>query len=773
MSCDLALSPTATENEANQALERDIISYMKNPNPTQIAGLSVRLSERRITPNTGPILNIGRAGAGNTSLEITVDQNSITNPGKVINVKNKRIAAFPDFIMDWLTRQTEELTNSLFTPPSLTIIPPTDFGQNAKVDSSYTGFLAQLSSAYSQQNVNNMRSQMRNTSQSSSTTNTRSSANTGSHGIQTVVGNMNAMRSAYTFIGKLPFVRITQTKVNINVPWILQSELDQYERQLQAYMTEIDRTAASWCVNDPSPECLAAKARLQDGALKGSIMQNLKRIEEYRRFPEKLQKYVNWKEKYLYQILCNIEAVEKMTIGWLHDNGIRFQKWAELYVLIKSIAESWQPLLDIFANTSAQCGVCRNERYNSQYWKFKLISMIIPDIPVIRFPKWPDIILDLSDVRLGMNISVPDFNFRLTPLRLPALPRLDLPNSPNLTVSLPNIPVLPALPNLPDLPNIPSLPTIKLPDLPPPPKLPKLSGAIRSALNILKIISKLYCYYQNTMLIPEWQVGDVIAQRTERQGTLSMDFLDIQFPQFSLPSIREIRVATHLNLQLKSDFITEFARSAVKPINSFGTDLQRSIPSQIAPNVTVPGIPNQRIDVPPVSQEDHQSVTDMIAAMEADADVYYDIDEFIHYFRDQLVQAGLYNTIGAQMDRELLAARTHAQKVQNELLEYNQKRFSLLKAFIREEESKTARTQNIIDLLRSNNDEQELLSWYDGDHRALFATSEGEGDSLALRQLAVLESSSSTVALPEKSSSLDRSVRALNDRVNRLAMSTT
>lgn len=61
-----------------------------------------------------------------------------------MNVRNRRIAAFPDFLMDWLTRQVEEFTNAFFTPPNLTIIPPTDFGQNMKIDQSYADFLDQL-----------------------------------------------------------------------------------------------------------------------------------------------------------------------------------------------------------------------------------------------------------------------------------------------------------------------------------------------------------------------------------------------------------------------------------------------------------------------------------------------------------------------------------------------------------------------------------------------------------------------------------------------------
>lgn len=86
---------------------------------------------------------------------------------------------------------------------------------------------------------------------------------------------------------------------------------------------------------------------------------------------------------------------------------------------------------------------------------------------------------------------------------------------------------------------------------------------------------------QKTPLVPEDYVGSTIAQRTDRQGTFSFDFLSIKFPQFAIPSIKEIRVSTHVNLELRSDIIATFARNLVKPINKFGADLTRIIPKKI------------------------------------------------------------------------------------------------------------------------------------------------------------------------------------------------
>ncbi len=62
--------------------------------------------------------------------------------------------------MDWLTRQTDELTTSLFTPPNLTVIPPSSFGQNAQVDKSYDDFSKKLGEAYSSANLNNIKQSM-------------------------------------------------------------------------------------------------------------------------------------------------------------------------------------------------------------------------------------------------------------------------------------------------------------------------------------------------------------------------------------------------------------------------------------------------------------------------------------------------------------------------------------------------------------------------------------------------------------------------------------
>lgn len=186
---------------------------------------------------------------------------------------------------------------------------------------------------------------------------------------------------------------------------------------------------------------------------------------------------MNVKEEWLEQILCNIEAISSMTGEWIATNGERFKAWVELYVLIKASLKSWQAFIDIFNDYEEECHECKNERHDLQDFSFQLISSVIPSAPIIEFPKFPDIILDLHNIRIGMTVYMPDFQISPRPIVLPTLPELNLPDAPSADISLPPLPTLPTL-EFPEMPELPSLPTVELPDLPPPPQIPELFGSV-------------------------------------------------------------------------------------------------------------------------------------------------------------------------------------------------------------------------------------------------------------------------------------------------------
>lgn len=208
------------------------------------------------------------------------------------------------------------------------------------------------------------------------------------------------------------------------------------------------------------------------------------------------------------------------------------------------------------------------------------------------------------------------------------------------------------------------------------------------------------CYYQKSTLVPEWQAGDVIAQRTSRQGTLPIDFLNLQFPQFSMPSLREIRVQSHVNFELQSDFITSFARATAKPFNSFNTDLSRSIPSKIGEDISIQSQQNININAPKIQSRldgTGMTIAQAIAQFQDGSNILMDVDEFIPYFRSELVRSGQSTQ---SLDRALEKTRIETRKVIQEMEEHNATQERLLKEYIEAEEAKTKTLEKLIDKMK-------------------------------------------------------------------------
>lgn len=76
-----------------------------------------------------------------------MDSSKSFNLGNIVKVKNKRISGFPDFVMDWVGRQGDEIVKALFTVPHITLYAPTTLGQHAQFDGSFGTFLSKFSGA--------------------------------------------------------------------------------------------------------------------------------------------------------------------------------------------------------------------------------------------------------------------------------------------------------------------------------------------------------------------------------------------------------------------------------------------------------------------------------------------------------------------------------------------------------------------------------------------------------------------------------------------------
>ena len=507
-------------------------------------------------------------------LDIDIDTDALKHWDfqDVIKISNIRIPSFPEFLMEWATRQIEEFVNKLTDFPTVFIILP-DFTwifdwdwwnrswNSWKYDEDIEAVDEQIDEYVTNKKLNKQAKKV-----------------------------SSWIKEAYEFIANIPFIKIKQETVDVSVPWPDQETLNKTlldrENTIESWKKELKRAKDVWsfwnlCSEDTlekQEKCekeneFKLKIIVDTEALISSLEKNLEVINDYKDIPKKINKLVNKKQYYLEQILCNIDTVSFILWWRILKNWKRFKSWIELYVLIKAILKSWQVLIDLFIDYDVQCHECKNERFDLMTFIFKLISMIIPKIPVIQFPKWPDIIIDLHNIRAWLNIKLPDYNFSIRPIILPSLPELKLPDVPNLNIwiSLPEIQILPKL-VIPELPDLPILPTIELPDLPPPPTLPKLFASIEAVVNILKLVVKVMCILKSSPFVPEWRAWDLISYITERQWFLPLDFLFPSMPQFSYPFVDAIKVTTYVNFEFDSDFIVELAKQMVMPINAFPND---------------------------------------------------------------------------------------------------------------------------------------------------------------------------------------------------------
>ena len=217
---------------------------------------------------------------------------------------------------------------------------------------------------------------------------------------------MNHIDELTNFLSQLPILNIYPEIVEIDIPWFGQQEMESWLHRNEIIIKQWQQE-----INSVDSDFIGKSAFLE------SMIHNYDAVISYVEFPKTFQQYLGWREKYFYEIMANIEAIEQSTAGWLYDNGIRFRNWVETYILIKNILKLWNVIVNLFQNFSTSCEECKNERWNSLYFIFKLVSFIIPPIPIIDFPDWPDIEIDLSYIDLTLDIPYPTFDIDFYPIK--------------------------------------------------------------------------------------------------------------------------------------------------------------------------------------------------------------------------------------------------------------------------------------------------------------------------------------------------------------------
>jgi len=181
----------------------------------------------------------------------------------------------------------------------------------------------------------------------------------------------------------------------------------------------------------------------------------------------------------------------------MQTNAVRYSRYVDAIITMIGIIDTRQPLIDFSTNWRTKCAKCTVDNYD--YYSCKL-SMLCVDLPILPLPPFriPDVILDLSQINLGIDIQIPKFVFIPEKIQYPRLP--DFPDPADfeldIDVELPIIPQLPPPPILPQLPELDIETDIELPNLPPAPRIPNIYPSVEMVLEIADFIGSIFCIFK-------------------------------------------------------------------------------------------------------------------------------------------------------------------------------------------------------------------------------------------------------------------------------------
>ena len=94
-------------------------------------------------------------------------------------------------------------------------------------------------------------------------------------------------------------------------------------------------------------------------------------------------------------------------------------------------------------------------------------------------------------------------------------------------------------------------------------------------------------------------------------------------------------------------------------------------------------------------------ISQLVSEMENEKDVYLEVEDFAQYLLSEL-DSPEFSEVTTSLKRELAVVKIESEKIQNDLIVYNNKKFDLLRDYLSAENDNTAQLRNIVDLLNSD-----------------------------------------------------------------------
>lgn len=517
----------------------------------------------------------GSAG-GSGGLEISLatnlgDAQKFEPPAKGFsNISLSSFDSIGGVIASWLDRQLSEILNKLLTMPTIRVIIP-------DIQGMFMSDAEQFSKVFEAFKQNVLGTARDAFSEEATDFNTRDSEVGWIEGYEVVekeikAFNTNVFEDVYALINEIPFIEVKEHYIDFKVPYISYVQLNEVIRDLKNVLNYYERQYQKWvdtlehyvCPDTTAGDCIAVKVLQVFVAdfepFIESIQKNIETLESYLTFPRDVIMLKQEFAQYIKTLSCYLDSIREMLGGWLLTIQEQLIGWIEVYTTMIEVIKNVKDLIDLFTNFEDNCDICTNERFGNFGW-FTLLGLVIPDIPIVKFPRFPDLVIDLSNFKAQITLEVPSIHIILEPVKLPKIPKIPLPDIPDLTdlqllAQIPPLPILPALPELPKLPELPSLPMVDLPTLPPPPKLPDIGAAFEVVIPLLEMILNIWCMIKKSFSpIPEAYLHDHIVLLTNRPSyMIPLDMLkpkigDIGALETDFNELR-VEVTTYLGLRI-------------------------------------------------------------------------------------------------------------------------------------------------------------------------------------------------------------------------------
>lgn len=451
------------------------------------------------------------------SFNLSEELTDVNDPVSVNAKVNVRIPGFPSFFTDWVDNQIDEIYNKLLDFPKFYLVLP-DLEE----------FVLGNGQAISDVSFKNLNDFARS-------------------------------------IAAIPLVQIESKEILVRVPALSQQELDKYKSQWKRWQESMkkqlrDRLAVWDCDENPEKRSVCDQIVVDMNKLINSVNEMIDALDALANFPRDLLNYRNLEAKYALQIVCYLQAVTNYTGGYIQKQSLIVQQWMRAIQDAIRTFKDWRVILDVMVEYQQSCDRCMNDRFSKLALLLEFFA-VIPDLPVVPLPKWPDLVVDLSKIKTGVTILWPDVKFKPEAIVLPNLPDIILPQVlPSVRIEIPgfDVPDFPKL-QLPDLPDLPPLPLPSLPDLPLPPRIPPLPKFIGDFVADLRPILRILCLLKTGLIpVPESALATEIETLTQPSVQAALPLLlqlGVQWPGIEYDFVKEVRVEAKSRFDVSTEYI--------------------------------------------------------------------------------------------------------------------------------------------------------------------------------------------------------------------------